>query len=387
MPPVTISPEERLVQVLKARRIEHVATLPCDKFRGVLSLIPKHFKEVPLTREADGFGICAGLALSGQRPAMMMQNTGLGNSITDIASLFQYYKIPLPVFVSWRGHYEEAMVVQNVLGGVTTDLLQALGVPYTIVEREDDLDLVAAAIDDAYDRQTVHVVLLSPRVWEDSPLSPSLDEVRYGSDADRRTVEGSFQYEGKPSAVTLTRYEATRLIVDAADGRILIGNTGVPSKELFAAGDRPLNFYMLGSLGLASSIGVGLSMGQRRDVWVLDGDGSLLLNPNALFSARMFGGRNLTIFAIDNASWGSTGGQVTPTLDKFDLALLARSCGIVSTRKVSSQHELHRALEVDDGGPRFIHFLTKPGNADVPNLPLSARDIKDRFMAALAAHK
>ena len=376
-------PEERFIEILEAKGVEYVATLPCDKLRGVLSLVPQHFEEIALTREADGFGICAGLVLAGRRPAMMMQNTGLGNSITDIASLFQFYQLPLPVFASWRGHYNEAMTVQNVLGGVTADLLKALGVPYSIVETPENLELVPAAIDDAYSSQTVHVVLLSPRVWEESGLSPSLDEVRHGNGTDRPPRGVSLHFEGEPNEVRLTRYDATKLIVEAADDQILIGNTGVPAKEMFAAGDRPLNFYMLGSLGLASSIGVGLSIGQERDVWVLDGDGSLLMNPNAIMSAVSFGRANLTIFAIDNASWGSTGGQVTPTLDRFDLELLARSYGITNTHRVHSGPELETALGAKGEGTKFIHFLTKPGNADVANVPFGPLEIRDRLMAAL----
>ena len=381
------APEERLVDALKESRIEYVATLPCDKLKNLLPLIPRYFNEIPLTREANGFGICAGLVLAGRRPAILMQNTGLGNAVTDIASLFQFYQLPLPVLMSWRGHYEEAMIVQNVLGGKTPRLLEALGVPCTIVEKAEDLDLVSAAIDDAYRCQTVHAVLLSPSVWEGSSLNPGLEEVRWLAGEDLRPRGRSFHFERGPTHVQHTRYEATKLIVEAAEEQILIGNTGIPSKELFAAGDRPLNFYMLGSLGLATSIGVGLSLGQQREVWVLDGDGSLLMNPNALFSASMFGRSNLTVFAIDNAAWGSTGDQVTPTLDRLDLELLARCCGIANTHKVHSRQELHEALQVRDEGPRFIHFLAKPGNVGAPNIPLGPLQIRDRFLAALRGER
>lgn len=378
-------PEERIIRILKDRQVEYVATLPCEKVRCLLSLIPDHFREIPLTREADGFGICAGLVLAGHRPAMLIQNTGLGNSITDIASLFQTYRLPLPLFISWRGVYKEAIENQKNLGGKTIGLLEALGVPYTVVEHPQDLELVAAAVDRAYERQTVYAIVLSPRLWEESSLSPSLEEVRHGAEPKTRSDGLRIEMQAGPTSAEMTRYAAIELIMEHVDDQIVIGNTGIPSKELYAVKDRPLNFYMLGSLGLASSIGVGLSIGQGREVWVLDGDGSLLMNPNALLSVSMFGESNLTVFAIDNASWGSTGDQVTPTLDHVDLEVLARAYGIECTFKVHSAADLAKAIESRHDGPRLVHFIARPGSADVSNVPLSTVEMKDRFMAALSA--
>ncbi|MBI2872231.1 MAG: sulfopyruvate decarboxylase subunit alpha [Chloroflexi bacterium] len=378
-----VDPEHRLVQILKEQKIDCVATLPCDKAQAFLALVTQNFSEIPLTREADGFGICAGLVLAGRRPAMLIQNTGLGNAVTDIASLFQVYQLPLPVLVSWRGVYKETIEVQKNLGQKIPALLQALGVPHTVVEREEDLPLVSSAIEDAYRHQTVHAILLSPRLWEGSSFSPTPNEIRRKHRENEHPQTVAVKSRREVTGDELTRYGAIKLIMGAADQQIVIGHTGIPSKELFAIRDRPLNFYMLGSLGLATPIGIGLSMGQEREVWVLDGDGALLLNPNALFSLRMFGRSNLTVFAIDNASWGSTGNQVTPTLDYFDLELLARSCGIRNTHKVRNAAELQEALQVRGDGPRFIHFITAPGNANVPNVPLSPPEIKERFLAAL----
>ena len=336
-------PEHQLIQILKDHQIDFATTLPCDKLRGFLSVVPHHFHEIPLTREADGFGICAGLALAGRRPVMVIQNTGLGNSVTDIASLFQIYELPMPVLMSWRGVYREAMEAQKNLGAKIPGLLESLGIPYTVVESAEELGLVSDAIDDAHRRQTLHVILLLPRVWEESELCTNLGPDR--PQGRRGSPTGpEFRYRQELRGAQFTRYEAISSIMEQADDRIVIGNIGVPSKELFALRDRPLNFYMLGSLGLATSIGVGLSIGQQRDVWVLDGDGSLLMNPNALFSLGMFGRSNLTVFAIDNACWGSTGNQATPTLDQLDLGLLARCCGIDNVHKVHSAKELRRAL-------------------------------------------
>lgn len=378
------NPEHRLVQILRHHGIDHVATLPCDKIKGFLSLIPQSFCEIPLTREADGLGLCAGLALAGKRPAMVIQNTGLGNLITDVASLFQVYQIPLPLFVSWRGVYKEPIDVQKNLGEKTPRLLDSIDIPYTIVETPDQLHLVSSAIENAYRQQTLHAILLSPRIWETSSFLPNMEEVRHGRHENQHPTGFSLSYKREPTIAKLSRYDAIKTIMDTVDEQITVSNIGAPSKETFAISDRPLNFYMLGSLGLATSIGIGLSMGQEREVWVLDGDGAILMNPNALFSLSMFGKQNITVFAIDNASWGSTGNQITPTLDYFDLELLARSCGIKNTFKVHSTSQLQEALNVKGHGPRFIHYITKPGNKESPTIPLSPLEIKGRFLSALS---
>ncbi|MBI4338281.1 MAG: sulfopyruvate decarboxylase subunit alpha [Chloroflexi bacterium] len=384
------TPEGRLVEILQAHGIDFVATLPCEKVKGFLSLVPQHFHELPLTREADGIGICAGLLLAGRHPAMVVQNTGLGNSITDIASLLQVYRLPLTLLISWRGVYKEAIEVQRNLGTKTPRLLEALGVPYTIVETKEDLKKVAVAIEDGRRGRTPHAVLFSPQVWEGSPLSSLSVETQASSPGQGRALPPKGRadqqvpsFQRQPRRADLTRYEAIRAIMDHVDGQAVVSNIGIPSKELFAVRDRPLNFYMLGSLGLATSIGIGLSLGQEREVWVLDGDGSLLMNPNALISLGLYGRGDLTVFAIDNASYGSTGDQATPTLDRIDLELLAQACGVGNTHKVHDASELRAALAAPSEGPRFVHFLARPGNAAVPNVPLSPGAIAERFMVAL----
>jgi sulfopyruvate decarboxylase subunit beta len=171
-------------------------------------------------------------------------------------------------------------------------------------------------------------------------------------------------------------------IVPYLEGRVVVSNIGVPSKELYAAIDQGTNFYMLGSLGLVSSIGQGLAMGQKKEVITLDGDGSILMNPNVLASVAQESPENLTIIAFDNSAHGSTGNQRTYSAN-MDLELLAKVYGIKNTSKVSTPEELLKALKTKGKGPRFIHAIVLAKNADVPNIPLTPGQIKERFMAAI----
>jgi thiamine pyrophosphate-dependent acetolactate synthase large subunit-like protein len=123
-------------------------------------------------------------------------------------------------------------------------------------------------------------------------------------------------------------------------------------------------------------------MGQSKEVITLDGDGSLLMNPNVLASVAQEKPPNLTIIAFDNSAHGSTGNQKTYS-ECMDLELLARSYGMTNTAKASTPAGLLKALKEKGKGPRFIHAIILAKNADVPNIPLAPKEIKDRFIGAI----
>jgi sulfopyruvate decarboxylase len=95
--------EQDVIDIMRSCGINVVLTLPCDKIKNLLGMIPENFKEIPMTREENGMGIAAGLYLGGKKPAMLIQSTGIGNSINALSSLHMTYRIPLPILASWRG--------------------------------------------------------------------------------------------------------------------------------------------------------------------------------------------------------------------------------------------------------------------------------------------
>lgn len=139
---------------------------------------------------------------------------------------------------------------------------------------------------------------------------------------------------------------------------------------------------MMGSYTQATPIGLGLALGQDRDVVVFDGDGSLL-GTAILPVVGAEAPKNLTIIALDNGSFGSTGDQLTHSYAVADLELLARGAGLVRTCKAQDEESIRVAYRSRKPGPFFIHAVIAPGNAHVPSIPLRARDIRDRFMGAV----
>jgi thiamine pyrophosphate-dependent acetolactate synthase large subunit-like protein len=181
----------------------------------------------------------------------------------------------------------------------------------------------------------------------------------------------------------MTRLEATRLIVDRAGTAAIIASLGHPAYDLFAAGDRPQNFYTWGSMGMASSIGLGLALA-RPDVrvFVLDGDGSLLMNLGSLATIGLLRPSNLVLVVMDNEEYATTGGQPTPTAQGADLEAAARAMGITASITVRNEEELERELSVGAEGPRFIVAKVRE-SAPTVKPPLDYVGIKERFMSAL----
>jgi Thiamine pyrophosphate enzyme, C-terminal TPP binding domain len=194
----------------------------------------------------------------------------------------------------------------------------------------------------------------------------------------------------------MTRLEATRLIVGRAGEAAIIASLGHPAYDLFAAGDRPQNFYTWGSMGMASSIGLGLALA-RPDVrvFVLDGDGSLLMNLGSLATIGLLRPSNLVLVVMDNEEYATTGGQPTPTAQGADLEAAARAMGITASTTVRNEEELQRALPApasgaDQGRPRRSVsqgplFIVAKVQESAPTVkpPLDYVAIKERFMSAL----
>jgi thiamine pyrophosphate-dependent acetolactate synthase large subunit-like protein len=184
----------------------------------------------------------------------------------------------------------------------------------------------------------------------------------------------------------MTRLEATRVVVGAVDaGTPVIASLGHPAYDLFAVGDRPANFYTWGSMGLASSIGLGLAMA-RRDlhVVVIDGDGSLLMNLGSLATIGWRRPERLIVIVWDNEAYATTGGQDTATKHGADLAAAARAMGVNQAVTVRATRELEAALDVArrEAGPWVIVAKVQE-SAPIGKPPLDCVFIKQRFMEAI----
>ena len=180
----------------------------------------------------------------------------------------------------------------------------------------------------------------------------------------------------------MLRFDATQLVLRHAGDCPIVGNLGPTSDELYhAAGARDRNFYTYGSMGLCSSIALGMALSTPDKVISLDGDGSLLMNLGAIATIGRENPANLVVVVWDNEAWGQTGGQTSHTGAGTDLAAVARSCGIANTATVTDLETLEdvfgRAMR--EPGPWFIVAKIEEAPEYMPVAPVEPEFTLYRF--------
>lgn len=177
----------------------------------------------------------------------------------------------------------------------------------------------------------------------------------------------------------MQRRDAIQKIMESIDDELIVCNIGFPSRELYDIKDRDENFYMIGSMGLASSIGLGLALSRPdKDVVVIDGDGALLMNMGSLVTVNACYPRNLTWIVINNGAYGSTGNQETYAKD-LDLVEIADSVGL----KSHNFYDILLKKIIKDNECNFIVFNCQPGNSTAPIIDLTPEEIKERFVEVI----
>lgn len=184
----------------------------------------------------------------------------------------------------------------------------------------------------------------------------------------------------------MIRYDVLKVLLPIIRDELVICNIGAPSQELFALDDQPTNFYMLGTMGLCSSIGLGLALAQSKPVIAIDGDGSVLTNLGTLATIANNVADNFILLIIDNGSYGSTGDQPTYAGKKTSLAGVASACGcenVVECDAGETTDALKAALA--SGKMTVIVSSCTSGNAQVPVIEKNPVVIIDRFIRAVEA--
>lgn len=184
----------------------------------------------------------------------------------------------------------------------------------------------------------------------------------------------------------MIRSEILKEIAPILRDQLVVCNIGIPSQELHAIDDQPTNFYMLGTMGLASSIGLGVALAQPKTVIAIDGDGSVLTNLGTLPTIGNNMPKNYILMIVDNGSYGSTGDQPTYTGRKTDLAGMARAAGcdnVVEVQDVDTGKALQEAIDAQVGTVMVVKCDS--GNAKMPVITMDPVIIRHRFMEAVKA--
>jgi thiamine pyrophosphate-dependent acetolactate synthase large subunit-like protein len=188
----------------------------------------------------------------------------------------------------------------------------------------------------------------------------------------------------------MNRFDVTsRLVAKLKNDEAVVGGIGNTNFDLWAAGHRPQNFYMLGSMGLAFPIALGVALAQpKRHVFALEGDGSLLMQLGSLTTIATLAPKNLTMVVMDNGVYQITGAQPTPAATVADLVAIAVASGLTNSAWAADEEDFGRLIEqsMTSVGPTLIgvRIDDKPGTGTTRRDPVQ---IRERFMNGMGVRE
>ena len=161
--------DDEIINILLEEDINLICSVPCIMLAGVLKRLENtSITHIPVTREEEGVGIAAGVSLGGKKPALLMQNSGLGNSINALLSLTKLYGLPLPLIISQRGGKGEKVLAQMPMGKATTNLLKAARIDYVKIKKRDDLNKMRKMLHKSFANNRVTAILLLRNLWDET---------------------------------------------------------------------------------------------------------------------------------------------------------------------------------------------------------------------------
>lgn len=376
---------EDFLSAARDHGIDFFTGVPCSYLTPLINRVISDpgTRYVGATSEGEAVAIAAGAWLAGRLPAVMCQNSGLGNTVNPVTSLNHAFRIPSLLIVTWRGepgHHDEPQ--HDVMGEVTPAVLDAMRVPHAIFPEQPGeiaprLSAAAAYMRDCglpyalvMKKDSVAAEALNSPVTPVPPPVPVVDH--------RAHQERPARYDVLKAALAVL-----------PDNAAIIATTGKCGRELFTVADREQHLYVVGSMGGASAIGLGLASQVDHPVVVFDGDGAALMKLGNLATIGATAPGNLIHVVLDNGVHDSTGGQ--ETVSAFvDFAAIAAACSYRGAARCDDRAGFERALAtaLRTPGPHLIHVRIRPGSLEKLGRPtVKPSAVAERFKAFLAAQR
>ena len=363
------------------------AGVPCSFLTGLINHVstdPELFY-LSSANEGDAVAAAAGAWVGGKRSIALMQNSGLGNAVSPLTSLTNVFRIPVLLLVTVRGEPGVADEPQHALmGRITPALLDTMDIPWAYLPDSPQALVQALSQADELLGERECPYALVVRKGRFAPCKPA--PVEAPARPPRATPRSAWR---SPTSARPSRIEALERLARLVPERrsVVIATTGYTGRELYALGDRAHQLYMVGSMGCASSFGLGLALA-RPDllVVVLDGDGAALMRMGNLATLGAYHPPNLLHVLLDNEVHDSTGGQATVARD-ISFAAIAAACGYAEVLEGDDLSLLDEALQRPSGiGPVFVHLKIAPGASVTPPRPgLAPPDVLRRLMTHIGS--
>ena len=350
--------------------------VPCSYLTPLINYVidDQDTRYVAAANEGDAVAIAAGATLAGGRAIAMFQNSGLGNAVNPLASLTHTFRIPILLIVTLRGEPDGPgdEPQHELMGAITTRMLELLDIPWAFFPTE------TADLAPVLNRALEHLERAG------KPFALVLRKGSVGKHALKtrpRARPYPLHREVAPNGASSSRHDCLQVIqahTRASD--VILATTGYTGRELYACSDRANQFYMVGSMGCVASFGLGIALTRpERRVFVLDGDGALLMRMGALSTIGYERPANLIHILLDNERYESTGGQSTLS-HSTDVCGIAAANGYPEVHHVADAQALAGWLPGMGNALTFLYLKIRPGVAqDLPRPLVSPVEVAMRL--------
>ncbi len=369
------------LSLLKNAGIHTFTGVPCSYLKALITELGSDNSYVAAASEGEAVGIATGACLAGSSPAVLIQSSGLGNCVNPLTSLVAPFEIPMLLVVGYRNAEGSGPPQHTMMGEITEPLLDLIGIRHVTLERslDDAQGQITALLQHSHRTRRAVAILIRDKTF-------SAAQPRDPSRASQRMPCEEIEAPSSDRALR-PRTDALRgILAGLSSEDLVIATTGMTSRELFTLGDRPGNFYMVGSMGCAAGLGLGIAReNPGRRVVVIDGDGALLMKLGSLATIGHYQPANLVHIVLDNGTYESTGSQpTTATTTHFND--LARAAGYRRSIRAKSPSDLTHVIESPElgRGPTFVHLPIADGHLEgVGRVPSDLPELARRFMRNL----
>jgi phosphonopyruvate decarboxylase len=351
------------------------AGVPCSYLTPFINYVisDQNVRYVGAANEGDAVAIAAGAELGGTRAIAMFQNSGLGNAVSPLTSLTYVFQIPVLVITTLRGEPGGAADEPQhaLMGKITTSMLETMQIPWEYFPAEE------ALIEGALDRALTHM----NRTRRPYALVMRKGTVRPSSLNATLEIKPLIQQTFAKAQASHRRFDFLQSIQShLKPGDRVIATTGYTGRELFACSDRSIQFYMVGSMGCASSLGLGVALARPKNrIVVVDGDGAALMRLGAMTTIGYERPQNMVHILLDNHVHESTGSQSTVS-ESIDFCALAAACGYPRVARIANPSDLADALMQAPAELSFYHVPIVPGVPENLGRPtVTPADVAERF--------
>ncbi|HEX5797261.1 MAG TPA: phosphonopyruvate decarboxylase [Candidatus Saccharimonadales bacterium] len=340
-----------LTDLLIKEELTFLTGVPCSYLKELLGTLDGRtdLQHVAASSEGEAVGIAAGYHLAtGRVPVIYLQNSGLGNAINPLTSLSdrEVYGIPGILFLTWRGEPGKPDEPQHKkMGRIMPDLLEDLEINYGFADRDivKTTETVRRLKAESLSAKKPVALIFRPKLIEKTEATPGILNAKF-----------------------MKREKILKLLLPKIGESPLVTTTGKTSREVFELREKngqshQQDFLTVGSMGCAAGIGLGIARQTSKRVFVIDGDGAVLMKMGTLATIGHYNPENLIHIVIDNGAYESTGSQ--PTVAKnLKWRKLFNGFGYKTVLIIRTQDAL-KSLELEKiKGPAAVVVYSRSGS-------------------------